>query len=164
MLPAGGGTYQATVHRVSGNCGWTATADTTAEIIGPVAGNGDGTFVFRVLPADTTFRFGSVNLVWDGGSAPFGYVQVACRVVLAASTTFDAAGGTKTVGELLWAACPTIATADTSWIAVVMPASGGIQVVVVAAPNPSGATRSGTVTVKTVFGDVQTVPITQTAN
>jgi hypothetical protein len=51
MFPTNDRTYVATVHRVSGNCRWTASTDTTAEIIGSASGTGDGVFVFHpVLP------------------------------------------------------------------------------------------------------------------
>jgi hypothetical protein len=166
MFPTDDKIYVATVHRVSGNCRWTASPDTTAEIIGPASGTGDGVCAFHPVPGGVSgpLRFTTISLQWDGGATSFGYVQVSCRVLVGASVSFSAAGGTTNIGTSVWPACPILARTDADWLTTFMTAGGGIDIHATAAPNPFGIARTATVTVKTVFGDVQTVPVTQLGN
>jgi hypothetical protein len=87
-----------------------------------------------------------------------------CRVFVVASASLSAAGGTTNIGTSLWPACPILARTDADWLTTAMTGGAGIDIHATAAPNPFGITRTATVTVKTVFGDVQTVPVTQLGN
>lgn len=147
----------------SGTCSWTAAADATAAIIGPLSGDGDGSFVFRVSPVGGSFRIGQVSVQWDGGSASFTYGQAACQISLVASLTFNALGGSQRIGSSIFPACPFQVATNAGWITTETPPGDGIDIVAKAATNTTGQTRTGTVTVM-ADGQTYTVPVTQTGN
>lgn len=151
------------MHRTGGSCAWTATADSTAEIVGPAGGLDDGTFAFHVLPSSDHFRIGEVDVRWPDGSAALQYAQAACAFFLTSELDFDANGGTKWFGSEMWRECPFKLTASADWVTDVRQDITG-NLSATAGANSLHATRSATITVRTLFGDIRSVTVSQAGN
>jgi all-beta uncharacterized protein/BACON domain-containing protein len=154
-------------------CTWTSAPDAQwITVRSGAQGAGSGVILFRVTDNWDAPRLGIVMVRWPAVTAGQNVrvAQAGCRyAVSAASIAAPAAGMTGSFdviqqsdptncGGPLQNACIWTAAADVPWIAITttMPQSGDNPVRFSVAPNASGVSRSGTITVRD-----RTVRITQ---
>ena len=146
-------------------CTWTATAaDSWITLLGGQSGAGSGVITFRLSDNYTDPRQGTVMVRWPTPTAGQNVriSQAGCRyAVSTASINIPAAGGSGsfnviqasdpiTCGGPLQDRCVWTATSDVPWISITttMPQAGDNPVSFTVAPNGTGATRTGQITVR----------------
>ncbi len=146
-------------------CPWTAAPGASwISITGGSSGSGPGTVTFRVENNWDPPRSGVVMVRWPTPTAGqnLQVAQAGCHYAVSRDTiAVPAAGGTVTFdviqqsepytcGGPLQNACVWSAVSDSAWITVTssMPRTGDDPVSLAVAPNGTGASRSGTVTVR----------------
>lgn len=146
-------------------CTWTATAaDSWITLLSGQSGAGSGVITFRVSDNYTDPRQGTVSVRWPTPTAGQNVriSQAGCRyAVSVASINIPVAGGSDrfnvitasdpiTCGGPLQDRCVWTATSDVPWISITttMPQSGDNPVSFTVAPNGTGATRTGRITVR----------------
>jgi hypothetical protein len=141
-------------------CAWTATSNATwITVTGGSSGTGNGVVVFNAAENQGAARSGTITI---GGQTLTVTQQAApCTVSISrTSQTIAAAGGTGSVGVTAGASCGWTASAGAAWITISSGASGtgNGTVTFVAAPNATGADRSGIISIAG-----QSFTLTQTA-
>jgi hypothetical protein len=146
-------------------CAWTAaTSDAWITILGGATGSGSGTVRFKVDDNWTAPRRGTVMVRWPTPTAGqnLHVAQAGCTYAVSRDTITVAAAGAATsfdvlqqsdpytCGGPLQNACLWTAVSDSSWIVITssMPRTGDDRVSFTVQPNTSGATRSGTISVR----------------
>src|SRR5262245_37781265 len=139
-------------------CSWTATSDVEwITLTPPIAGSGNGTVRFTVLPNSGAERTGSVGIgsqratVSQSGTstpAPPGPPSSCTSSINPTSQNVAAAGGTGSVGVSTSSGCGWTASSGVTWITITSGATGtgSGSVGFAVAPN-TGGVRTGTLTI-----------------
>ena len=133
------------------NCSWSASSNVSWAAITPSSGTGiSSTISVSVLSnaASTVARAGELTIA--GQTVNLTQAGTTCTFALESSSgSATASGGTASVRVIAPAACGwTSSTNNASWLTITSSGSAGTSAVQFsAAPNPSAAARSGTLTI-----------------
>jgi hypothetical protein len=157
----GSGTLTVTINR---ECSWTARSD--ADWLGvassPVSGQGNGTVAYTIAP-NTVVTARRGDLLVNDAALAVQQAAAACVYRLDRSEkSFDAAGGTQTVGVAAQNGCPWTAQSHAPWVGVASGASGtgngSVTVVVDGNSGTAGRSASLTIANQTLMVDQAGVP------
>lgn len=159
-IPGGGGTGSVAISATA-ECAWTAsTSATWISNLTPASGQGAGNVQFTAAPnpARTTRE---ANIDVNGALARVTQDPAVCTFTVAPTAlSVSGGGGTGSVTVTTLTSCIWSAASQAPWITITSQADnndGAGTVMFTAAPNPTGATRTGTIAVAG-----QTVSVTQT--
>lgn len=158
-FPAAGGSGKVAVTAASG-CGWTASSgEPWIQLVSGATGNGGGDVTFTVAPT-TMARSGTMTIAGQTFTVRQSAPEPCTYALSAPGQTIPSAGGAGSVDVLAGAGCSWTASSGAAWLSITSGASGSGNGTVAfsAAPEESGAPRTGTLLIAG-----QTFTVSQTA-
>lgn len=152
-ISAAGGTATVTV-TTSVDCAWTTSSSSPNATVSPSSGSGNGTVTITAPANNGGAR--STPVIIAGKVVAVNQLSGCVYSFNPTSVNFIPEGGNANVMVVAGSTCSWIAVSNASWISVTGGASGAgngfVQYLV--APNPSGQSRNGTIT---IAGEIFTV-------